>query len=130
MSGQTIILEGSGSRSTAHHLIDCAPAGSVLNVKAPKRTLDQNAKLWAVLSDISRAQPLGRKHVPETWKALMMQACGYAVQFEVGLSGEPFPIGFRSSRLTKEQMSELIEFAIQWGSENGVRWSDETRAAA
>jgi hypothetical protein len=130
MTGQTVIINGSGSRSVAHRIIDAAPAGSVLNVKAPKRTLDQNAKFWAMLSDVSRAAPLGKKHPPETWKALFMNACGYAVQFETGLSGEPFPIGFRSSRLTKQQMSELIEFILAWGSENGVAWSDETRAAA
>lgn len=130
MSGQTVILEGSGSRDVAHRLIDAAPAGSVLNVKAPKRTLDQNAKLWAMLSDVSRSHPGGRKHTPDVWKSLFMHACGYAVQFEMGLSGEPFPIGFRSSRLTKEQMSELIEFILAWGSENGVAWSDEAREAA
>jgi hypothetical protein len=130
MSGQTVILEGSGSRDVAHRIVSAAPAGSILNVKSPKRTVDQNAKLWAMLSDVSRAQPLGRKHPPETWKALFMNACGYAVQFEMGLSGEPFPIGFRSSRLSKEQMSELIEFILAWGSENAVAWSDETRADA
>lgn len=130
MSGQTVILEGSGSRGIAHRLIDVAPAGSVLNVKAPKRTLDQNAKLWAMLSDVSRAQPLGRKHPPETWKALFCHACGYAVRFEMGLNGEPFPVGHQTSRMSKQQMSELIEFILSWGSENGVAWSDETRAAA
>jgi hypothetical protein len=58
-----------------------------------------------------------------------MQACGHAVHFEAGLSGEPFPVGFRSSRLTKRQMCELIDFIQAWGDEQGVTWSDETRAA-
>lgn len=129
MSGQTVILLGTYSRGEAHRLIDTAPDGAVVNVKPERRSTDQNSKLWAMLSDVSRAMPDGRKHPPETWKALFMHACSYPVQFETGLSGEPFPIGFRSSRLSKAQMSELIEFILAWGSERGVRWSDETRAA-
>ena len=73
--------------------------------------------------------PEGRRHTPEVWKALFMNACGHDVQFETGLNGSPFPVGFRSSRLSKGQMSELIEFIYAKGAEWGVEWSDETRAA-
>jgi len=86
--------------------------------------------MWAMLTDVSRAKPEGRMHTPDTWKALFMQACGHAVHFEMGLSGEPFPVGFRSSRLSKAQMSELIEFILAWGTEKGVPWSDESREEA
>jgi len=126
---QTLILRGPIQQALACELIRKAPKDAVVRISPPKRSTDQNAKFWAMLSDISRAQPDGRKHPPETWKALAMHACGHAVQFETGLSGEPFPIGFRSSRLTKEQMSELIEFLYEYGARNGVVWSDETRAA-
>lgn len=129
MSGQTIILRGPSQRQLAKQLIDKAPIDAVVNVRAAKRTLDQNAKMWAMMSDLSRAKPEGRTHTPEVWKALMMKACGHAVQFEIGLDNEPFPVGFRSSNLTKAQMIDLIEFAYQYGAENGVVWSDETVAA-
>ena len=126
---QTVILRGPIQQALACEIIRKAPKDAVFRVSAPTRSTGQNAKLWAMLSDISRAQPDGRKHPPETWKALAMHACGHAVQFETGLSGEPFPIGFRSSRLTKEQMSELIEFLYEYGARHGVRWSDESVAA-
>jgi len=126
---QTVILRGPIQQALACDLIRKAPKDAVVRISSPKRSTDQNAKFWAMLSDISRAQPDGRKHPPETWKALSMHACGHAVQFETGLSGEPFPIGFRSSRLTKEQMSELIEFLYEYGARHGVVWSDEMRAA-
>ena len=78
-----------------------------------------------MLSDVSRAKPDGRCHTPEVWKALFMQACGHEVQFENGLvDGSPFPVGFRSSRLTKARMSELIEFIYSWGTEHGVTFPD------
>ena len=124
MNGQTIILAGESQRQLAKRLIDRAPPQAVINIREGKRTLDQNAKLWAMLSDISRAKPDGRKHTPEVWKALFMHACGHAVQFEAGLSGQPFPIGFRSSRLTKREMVDLIDFIGAYGEEHGVLWSD------
>jgi len=121
---QTVILASRQQRELAKHLIDMAPPGSVAKVSAPRRTLSQNDRMWAMLSDISRAKPGGRCHTPEVWKALAMHACGHAVQFEIGLNGEPFPIGFRSSRLSKEQMTDLIEFLFAFGAEHGVEWSD------
>ena len=53
-----------------------------------------------------------------------MKACGHAVQFEMGLDGEPFPMGFKTSRLTKEQMSELIEFIHAWAAQNNINIQD------
>lgn len=124
---QTVILRGDVQRRLAKALIDAAPLDAVVTVKEGTRTVDQNSKFYAMLSDISRAKPQGRKHTPDVWKALMMKACGHQVQFVLGIDGEPFPIGFRSSRLTKVQMSDLIEFMYQFGAENGVVWSDEVR---
>ena len=130
MTGQTVILHGPATRSFAKQMIDVAPEGSVVNIRAATRTLDQNAKMWAMLSDISRAKPDGRMHTPEVWKTLFMHACGHAVQFEMGLDGHPFPTGFRSSRMTKAQMADLITFIAEYGDRHGVQWSDELEGAA
>ncbi|MCJ8138569.1 recombination protein NinB [Falsirhodobacter halotolerans] len=129
MSGQTVILRGASQRDFARHLISLAPQDAVVTVRAATRTNDQNALMWALLSDVSRAKPQGRCHTSEVWKALFMHACGHATQFQMGLDGQPFPVGFRTSNLSKGQMSDLIEFILAWGSENGVRWSDEARVA-
>lgn len=123
-SGQTVRLVGESQRAFAHRLIDLAPAGAVVNVKPEARSSSQNNFLWVCLSDISRAKPEGRRATPELWKAIFMSACGYAVQFEQGLDGQPFPVGFRSSRLSKAQMNELITFVLEYGDRNGVRWSE------
>ena len=125
---QTVILDSRYRREQAHRLVDAAPIGAVMSIALPKRSTDQNSKLWAALSDISRAMPGGRKHTPETWKALFMHAMGHQSRFEMGLNGEPFPAGFRSSQLNKSQMSELIEFILAWGAEQGVRFGDEVAA--
>lgn len=123
---QTCILRGPSQRDFAKTLIDRAPVDAVVTVKAATRTNEQNSLMWSLLSDLSRAKPEGRMHTPEVWKQLVMHACGHAVQFEIGLNGQPFPTGFRSSRMTKAEMSDLIEWIYQYGAEHGVQWSDST----
>ena len=126
---QTVIIRGQSQRDLAKRLIDAAPIDAIVSVKEATRNDDQNALMWVLLSDISRAKPNGRRHTPDMWKALMMKACGHHVQFLEGLDGEPFPIGFRSSRLTVRQMADLITFILAYGDENGVTWSQQREAA-
>lgn len=121
---QIVILRGDYQRLMAHHLIDKAPVNAVVKIAPETRTNDQNAKMWAMLSDISRAKPDGRRHTPEVWKCLMMHACGHEVAFETGLDNRPFPIGFHSSKLSKAQMSDLIEFIAAYGAQHNVKWSE------
>ena len=60
----------------------------------------------------------------------MRHALGYEILFEQGLDGgEPLPLGFRSSQLTKEQMADLITFILEYGDRHGVQWSDDRMAA-
>lgn len=124
------ILTGDYTRQRAKHLIDKAPPGYVAEVREPRRTLDQNDKMWAMLTDISVSMPLGRRHTPDDWKAIAMNACSWECAFLEGLDGRPFPIGFRSSKLTKAQMSTLIDWLQAFGDENGVKWSDELTSEA
>lgn len=120
MIGQTIRLVSELNRERAKRLIDQAPPRALVNIRPETRSNEQNALLWSLLSEVSRAKPDGRTHTPDVWKALFMSACGHAVQFEVGLDGAPFPLGFRSSRLTKEQMTDLIEFILQYCAEKNI----------
>lgn len=123
-NGQTVRLASAKQRDLAKRLIDLAPEGAVVNIREAKRTLDQSAKMWAMLSDISRSKPDGRVHTAEVWKQLMMAACGHEVQFLMGLDGNPFPHGFKSSRLSKKEMADLLTFILAYGDEKGVRWSE------
>jgi hypothetical protein len=129
MSKHVIALHGHADRDRAIRTIQAAPAGSIVEVRAPRRSTDQNSLLWSILSQISVAKPQGRMHTPEVWKCLFMHAAGHAVQFEPGLDGSPFPIGFRSSRLTKRQMTDLIEFIFAYAAEQGLTLSTEAEAA-
>ncbi|MFH5773552.1 recombination protein NinB [Paracoccus sp. NGMCC 1.201697] len=123
---QTVIIRGDMQRHLAKALIDRAPVDAVVTVKEGTRTLDQNAKCWAMLSDIARAKPEGRAMSPEMWKAAFMSALGHEIVWQPGIEGSPpFPTGFRTSRLSKSQFGGLITFIMAYGDRHGVRWSDE-----
>jgi hypothetical protein len=119
-----IRLIGPTQREHAKAMIDAAPTGHVVTIRAPHRSLDQNAKLWAMLTDVAMAEPDGRRHSPETWKALFMHALGHQARFLQGLDGEVFPIGFRSSKLSVREMADLISFIDAWGTQKGVKWRE------
>ena len=112
-------------RAFAVQVIAQLPEKTVVSFKEPTRTTPQNNKMWAMLTDVSRAQMDGRKHIPEVWKSIFMHALKHESQFVQALDGEGFfPIGFKTSNLTVPQMGELIEFISAEGSQRGVQWSD------
>lgn len=126
-----VILSNALHRAHAHRLVDAAPVGAVLQISAPGRTLPQNSRLWAILSEVAAAKPGGRKYKPEVWKCLFMSAFGHEAEIIEGLNGEPFPLGFSSSRLTVKQMIELQDFIEAWCAQNGVtlsHWKEEDAA--
>lgn len=122
-----VILIGHSQRAYAKRLIDEAAPRSVVTFAAPRRSTEQNSRMWAMISDVRKAQPEGRQHTDEVWKCLFMHSLGYESAFAMGLNGEPFPIGFRSSRLSVEQMSDLIEVIYEYGARHGVVWSEPER---
>jgi|GEM_PF-1235116 len=98
-------------------------------ISLPKRSDEQNDKMWAMLMDVARAKPEGRNWVPETWKCAFMHSLGHQVMFAEGLDGSgPFPIGFRSSKLSVGQMSDLITCIYRYGDEHGVQWTETTKS--
>jgi hypothetical protein len=130
MKGQPVHLIGPQQRDLAKRLIDVAPDNAIVTIREASRSLDQNALMWVLLGDISRAKPDGRRWTPEVWKCAFMQSLGHQVQFCEGLDDSgPFPIGFRSSRLTVRQMADLITVIQEYGDRHGIRWTERMVAA-
>jgi hypothetical protein len=128
----TVRLTGEAQRAYAKRLVDAAPDYAVVTIKKGDRTLEQNALMWALLTEISRAKPEGRCWPPETWKAAFMHSLGHQIAFADGLDGSgPFPLGYRTSKLNKAQMSDLIETIYEYGARHGVTFEqDRTPAPA
>ena len=122
---QVVILRGLEQRALACGMVKAAPVDAVVTIKPAARSVDQNSLMWAMLSDIARSKPEGRVMTAESWKAAFMSALGHEILWQPGIdNGPPFPAGFRSSRLSKEQMGDLITFISEYGDRHGVKWSD------
>jgi hypothetical protein len=117
-------LLGKVQREFAKTLIDGADAGWIMTLKEPNRTNDQNARFWAMLTDLSEQKPEGVEETPAGWKFLVMNAAGHECQFMMGLNKRPFATGFRSSHLTVSEMRDLMDWMDAYGAEHGVVWTE------
>ncbi|EAS7215431.1 recombination protein NinB [Salmonella enterica] len=102
----------------------------IVEFKQRNRSLDQNRKLWACLGDVSRQVNWhGRWLDAESWKCVFTAALK---QQDVvpNLSGNGFVvIGQSTSRMRVSEFAELLELIQAFGTERGVKWSDEARLA-
>lgn len=132
MGRALLTLNTAADRAKATAWIAKAPDGTRVEFKASKRSLPQNDRLWAMLTDIAeQTTHMGNKYKPDQWKVLFLHACGREVQFLPGLDGKTFlPWGQSSSDLSKKEMSELIEFIFAWGTEQGVTFNEPISEAA
>jgi hypothetical protein len=132
MSRALITLRGAIDRERVARWAAQAPFGTRVEFKETKRSLPQNDRMWAMLTDIAtQKEHCGRKYTPEIWKCLLMHAWGREVKFIPALDGEGVvPMVYRSSDLSKAEMTELIEFMFSWGAQNGIVFHDDEERAA
>jgi hypothetical protein len=92
-----------------------------IDVKPETRSLAQNARLWAMLGDISKQVDwYGRKLTPEEWKHVF--TASLAKQDVVpGLDDGFVVLGKSTSKMTKAEMSELQELMLAFAAQQGVR---------
>lgn len=98
----------------------------------PKRSEAQNDRLWEMLGRVSKRMTInGRRFDPDQWKCIFMKAMGKEAQFLPTLDGESFfPTGFRSSELSKAEMSDLQTMIEAHCAAQGVDiWAEPQREA-
>jgi|TARA_R110002126_G_scaffold5440_1_gene28661 hypothetical protein len=117
----TLILNSKLNRERARNWCSQAPEGAVVTFKQVKRTLGQNDKLWAMLTEVAQQAELnGRKYKPDQWKVIFMNALGHEQDVIQGINGDWVPTGFKTSKLEKEQMSDLIMSIEQYCAEKRI----------
>lgn len=120
------ILAHDTARLNAKKSIDESPDGYAVEIKPVTRSLAQNAKLHALISDVARCMEwAGQKRDVETWKRLLtaawLRARGEPIEMLPALDGHGVDIVFRhTSQLTVNEMIELIEYIQAWAIDNGV----------
>lgn len=134
MSRHHVILMNDRLRNTAVDYVRRAPAGTRLEFKGPKRSSNQNAKLWACLSDIARdVKWQGKIMTADSWKLMFLDALKRARAEELHIVPNLDNTGFvnlstSSSDLPKEEMADLITLVIAFGDRQGVEFSEKEAA--
>lgn len=129
MSGRAVLILASDKvRQRAVHWIMIAEPGTRVEFKKPRRSLDQNAKMWAMLGDVARQY---RWHGVEMnaadWKLVFLDALGREMRIVPNLAGTGFVnLAQSSSDLSVGEMSDLIEILYAWGADSAhpVTWSE------
>lgn len=131
MSRATVIVNTAADREKAATWARKAPWGTRIEFKRTKRSIPQNDRMWAMLTDISTQTDWhGVKLAPDDWKLMFLDALKRELRVMPNLDGTGFVnLGRSSSDLSREEMSDLIEVIFEWGARNGVEFHDPTTLA-
>jgi hypothetical protein len=106
-------------------------AGAVrVSIGRPRRTLDQNAKMWPMLHDLAKQVDwYGQKLIAEEWKDVL--TAGLKKQRAVpGIDGGFVILGAHTSKMSTKDLAELVELMYAFGAEHGVKWTDPKERVA
>ncbi len=103
-----------------------------VEVSPPKRTLSQNRKMWPLLHDLAlQVVWYGVKYDEDDWKdmitALVAKTKKQEQRTAPGIGGGVVMFGQRTSKMKVPQMVDVIEAIYWFGTEQGVKFSEESR---
>lgn len=101
----------------------------VVSIQEMTRTLEQNARMWATLTDISRQVVWhGLTLTPEEWKHVFT-ATLKGQKTVPNLDSTGFIVLGQSTRaMSKRELSDLLELAYSFGAERNVKWSEKSKS--
>lgn len=136
MTRYLVTIHGPKSKQEAWAIIAKAPAGTRVEIKAAKRSNDQNALMWVLLTKLALTLPWGgAKQTPDTWKLLFLDALRRELAEDPAMlpavdgSGGVVNVGTSSSDLSKDEMTMLIELILKFGAQHKVVFDHKGIAA-
>jgi hypothetical protein len=116
-------------RERAARYTHAAPWGTRIEFKAAKRTLPQNDKMWACLTDVSTQVVWhGMKLTPDDWKMIFLDALKRELRIVPNIDNDGFVnLSRSSSDLGKGEMADLIELILMFGAQHGVVFHHQER---
>lgn len=129
MSSLRFFLRNARVRANACRAIHEAPDGFQVEIKPPTRSADQNARLWAMLTDVSeQVEWYGRKLTPDDWKDVFSASLRKA-RVVPTIDGDGFvPLGMRTSSMTKAEFGALMDLIEAFSAERGVVFREREAA--
>jgi hypothetical protein len=129
MTQALITVRSSADRERAARLASQVPPGTRIAFKAAKRSLPQNDKLWAMLTDISRQVDwYGQKLTPDDWKIIFTASLRKANVVPGIDSGTLVPLGMSTSSMSKAEFGDLLDLIHAFAAERGIDLQDEVAA--
>jgi hypothetical protein len=125
MSKRVFVFAHQQARLRASAFCMEAPEGWSATFAPPNRTTDQNARLWAMLGDISRqVEWYGKKLAPEDWKHVF-SASLRTLSVVPNLDGTGFvALGLSTSSMSKRELGDLMDLMEAFGAERDVKWTE------
>lgn len=94
------------------------PDGTIVEFRKKTRSHEQNAKLHAMLAEVSeQVDWYGAKLEPEDWKTMFTASLRKANVIPGIDSGTVVPLGLSTSAMTVDEMSNLIELIYAFGAD-------------
>ena len=114
----------SQNRDIAKQLVETAEDGMILELRKPKRSLEQNRYYWAVLTDISEQVVPGRSYEPSVWHEYLRALFLPERMVELP-DGSVKMVEDSTSELRVNEFTEYLEKVIKWSAEHEVKLSEE-----
>lgn len=127
---QTYILKSERDRGFALAAVMKAAVGLAVVIDHPKRTTEQNRRLWSMLQAIADSEMTfdGDQLEAEEWKDVLGSAWlkmkgRETGRLRKGLEGEPVVLGrFSSSKLNTKDFAEFTTSVLAFIDTNGITW--------
>jgi hypothetical protein len=125
MSRNAITLQSRSDRERAAAWCANAPTGTSIEFRGPRRNLDQNALMWSLLGQISKqVNWYGQNLSSEDWKDVLT-ASMRRTRVVPGIDAGTFvPLGMRTSQMSKQELSDLLELIYAFGAERNVKFRE------
>ena len=132
MSRAVLILHRQTDRDRAAAWVRSAPWGTRITFQEAKRSSDQNAKMWAMLTEVARQVKWhGQRLSADDWKLVFLAALKAELRIVPNLDGTGFvALGRSSSDLSVSEMADLLDLIAAFGARQGVEFADQMEAAA
>lgn len=119
------------ARKRAEQDVHTAPDGYIVTVAEPTRSLDQNAAQWPILQAFADQLewPVNGRMVrmsDEEWKDVLTAAFRReTARLAMGLDGGVVMLGMRTSKMSKREFGDWLEFLHATAAARGVELERE-----
>ena len=125
MTKQTYFLINNEVKHNATEAIRQAPENFICELRPKTRSIEQNARMWAMLGDISeQVDWYGNKLSSNEWKDVF-SASLKKQKVVAGIDGGFVVCGLSTSKMTIPEINELMELMQAFGIDKGVKFYEQ-----